>query len=84
MVILLIVVGLLVWAGSALLIDAWSRSRRPDLAERLLPYQSLFACREGRAVATRSSTVNPFLRPQDGIEGCGMVLRHAVVPAWRR
>ena len=39
MVTLLIVVGLLVWAGSALLIDAWLRTRQPDFSERLLPYQ---------------------------------------------
>ncbi len=33
-------IGFLVWAGSALLIDAWlRRSRRPTLAERLGPYQ---------------------------------------------
>ena len=35
----LLVAGLLVWAGASLLIGAWIRSRnRPDLAERLLPY----------------------------------------------
>ena len=33
-------VFVLVWAGSALLLDAWFRkARRPDLAERLAPFQ---------------------------------------------
>jgi hypothetical protein len=36
----LIVVGLLTWAGSTLLLDAWwRRGRRSDLAERLRPFQ---------------------------------------------
>ncbi len=36
----LIVAGLLVWAGATLLIDAWVRHRRrPDVAERLRPFQ---------------------------------------------
>ena len=36
---LLVVAGLLFWAGATLLIDAWLRpSRRPDLAERLRPF----------------------------------------------
>jgi hypothetical protein len=36
---LLIVAGLLLWAGATLLIDAWLRRRhRPDLVERLVPY----------------------------------------------
>ena len=34
------VAGLLLWAGPALLLDAWiRRQRRPTLAERLAPYQ---------------------------------------------
>jgi hypothetical protein len=32
-------VGLLVWGGVTLLIDARSRRRRPSLEERLRPYQ---------------------------------------------
>ena len=37
---LIIVVGLLAWAGTILLLDAWmKRQRRPSLAERLAPYQ---------------------------------------------
>ena len=38
---LIIVVGLLVWAGTTLLLDAWmKRQRRPSLAERqLAPYR---------------------------------------------
>ena len=37
---LITVVGLLVWAGTTLLLDAWiKRQRRPSLAERLAPYQ---------------------------------------------
>ena len=32
-------VGLLVWGGVTLLIDARARRLRPDLTERLLPYQ---------------------------------------------
>ena len=35
---LIIVVGLLVWAGTTLLLDAWmKRQRRPSLAERSSP-----------------------------------------------
>jgi hypothetical protein len=38
--VLLIVAGLLMWAGTTMLIDAWMRrQRRPTLAERLAPYQ---------------------------------------------
>jgi hypothetical protein len=34
-----VAVGVLTWAGSTLLLDAWWRRRqRPDLAERLLPF----------------------------------------------
>jgi hypothetical protein len=37
----LIVAGLLTWAGATLLLDAWWRRwSRPDLAERLQPYQT--------------------------------------------
>ena len=37
---LITVVGLLVWAGTTLLLDAWmKRQRSPSLAERLAPYQ---------------------------------------------
>lgn len=38
---LIAVVGLLVWAGTTLLLDAWiKRQRRPSLAERqLAPYR---------------------------------------------
>jgi hypothetical protein len=41
MIVLLVVVGLLAWVGASLLFDAWLRHRqqRPDLAERLAPYQ---------------------------------------------
>ena len=35
----LVAAGLLVWVGAALIIDAFARRRRPDLAERLRPYQ---------------------------------------------
>jgi hypothetical protein len=35
----LVVAGLLVWAGAALIIDSFTGRRRPDLAERLQPYQ---------------------------------------------
>lgn len=35
---LLVLIGLLVWAGSALLLSQWSRLRRPSLAERLRPF----------------------------------------------
>jgi hypothetical protein len=37
--ILLVAVGILVWAGVTLIIDARLRRRRPDLAERLRPFQ---------------------------------------------
>lgn len=40
----LAVAGVLVWAGSALLIQAWiDRRGRPGLAGRLLPYQRMVA-----------------------------------------
>ena len=40
MIILLVVVGMLVWAGVTLIIDGWiHRRHRPDLAERLRPFQ---------------------------------------------
>jgi hypothetical protein len=36
----MVAVGLLVWAGATLLIDAaWRRPGRPGLTERLRPYQ---------------------------------------------
>jgi hypothetical protein len=35
----LIVVGVLVWAGSTLLLDAWWKRQSTDLADRLIPYQ---------------------------------------------
>jgi hypothetical protein len=35
----LIVVGVLVWAGSTLLVDAWWKRQPTDLADRLIPYQ---------------------------------------------
>jgi hypothetical protein len=38
LIVVLIVAGLMVWFGAALLIDAWQGSRL-DLAERLAPYQ---------------------------------------------
>jgi hypothetical protein len=38
---LLLVVGMLVWAGATLLIDAWlGRDPRIDLAQRLDPHQT--------------------------------------------
>jgi hypothetical protein len=44
-----IVVGLLTWAGSTLLLDAWwRRRRRPDLAERLRPFRSIVVADEAR------------------------------------
>jgi hypothetical protein len=40
LVLLVVVVGLLVWAGTTLLLEAWWRhQRRPDLADRLRPFQ---------------------------------------------
>jgi hypothetical protein len=37
---LITVVGLLMWAGTTVLLDAWMRrQRRPTLAERLAPFQ---------------------------------------------
>jgi hypothetical protein len=38
-VVALIVVGVLVWAGSTLLLDVWWGRRRVDLVDRLMPYQ---------------------------------------------
>jgi hypothetical protein len=40
LVVALIVVGLLVWGGSTLLLDAWCKRQPSDLTERLVPYQS--------------------------------------------
>jgi hypothetical protein len=35
-----VLVVILGWAGATLMLDAWiRRQRRPDLAERLLPYR---------------------------------------------
>jgi hypothetical protein len=46
---LLIVVGLLTWAGSTLLLDAWwRRQRRPGLTERLRPFQPVDLADEAR------------------------------------
>jgi hypothetical protein len=39
-VVALIVVGLLVWGGSTLLLDAWWKRQPTDLADRLMPYQT--------------------------------------------
>ena len=42
MIALFVVVGLLVWIGSTLVIDAWLQHRRRlDLAERLRPFQPM-------------------------------------------
>jgi hypothetical protein len=44
-----VAVGLLTWAGATLLIDArWRRCRRPDLADRLLPYQPVSVADEAQ------------------------------------
>jgi hypothetical protein len=41
--------GLLTWAGSTLLLDAWwRRGSRPDLAERLRPFQPADLADEAR------------------------------------
>jgi hypothetical protein len=41
MYVVLIVAGVLLWAGASLLIDAWLRRHlRPDLADRLIPFQT--------------------------------------------
>jgi hypothetical protein len=40
MLVALIVVGLLVWAGSTLLLDAWWKRQPTNLVDRLMPYQS--------------------------------------------
>lgn len=40
MILLLLVVFFLIWAGVTLIIDAWMRREgRPDLTERLRPFQ---------------------------------------------
>jgi hypothetical protein len=39
-ILLIVVVGVLVWTGVTLIVDGWMRrQRRPDLAERLRPFQ---------------------------------------------
>jgi hypothetical protein len=44
-----IAVGLLVWAGTTLILDAWwLRPRRPDLAERQRPFQPASLADEAR------------------------------------
>jgi hypothetical protein len=44
LVVLVIVAGLLVWVGATLIIDGWlRRPRRPDLVERLRPFQPYVA-----------------------------------------
>jgi hypothetical protein len=35
----LIVAGILIWAGSTLLFDAWWKRQPTDLVDRLMPYQ---------------------------------------------
>ena len=41
---ILVIAGLLMWAGSALIIDWWlERRRRPSLYERLAPYMPTVA-----------------------------------------
>jgi hypothetical protein len=47
-VVALIVVGVLIWAGSSLLLDAWWGRHRVDLADRLMPFQ---AARRGPTLA---------------------------------
>jgi hypothetical protein len=45
----LIAVGLLVWAGTTLMLDGWMRrSKRPDPAERLRPSQPVDLADEAR------------------------------------
>jgi len=57
----LVVAGLLVWAGAALIIDSFSGRRRPDLAERLKPYQP-------RSVGDEAERWLAGGRPDDGPE----------------
>jgi hypothetical protein len=38
-ILLILVVGLLMWTGTTLLLDAWWRWKRPDLADRLRPFR---------------------------------------------
>jgi hypothetical protein len=48
MVVALIVVGVLVWGGSTVLLDAWWKREPTDLVDRLLPYQSGSVADEAR------------------------------------
>jgi hypothetical protein len=48
MIVLPAAIGALIWSGVTLLIDAYMRrQRRPDLAERLVPYQAPMADKLG-------------------------------------
>jgi hypothetical protein len=48
-IVAVIFVGLLVWAGTTLILDGWMRRpRRPDLAERLRPFQPVDLADEAR------------------------------------
>lgn len=52
MVVMAWVVGMLVWTGATLIIDAWQRARhprRPDLTERLMPFWAMSVADEAEA-----------------------------------
>lgn len=50
---LVVAVGLMVWAGSALLLSKWDRLARPSLTERLRPFHP------GAVVAARRTSAGP-------------------------
>jgi hypothetical protein len=55
MVVALIVVGVLVWGGSTLLLDAWWKRQPTDLAERLRPFQPRSVADEAQRWLDRQS-----------------------------
>jgi hypothetical protein len=55
-VVVLVVAGILIWAGATLLLDAWwRREHRPDLAERLWPFRSRSLAEEAQEWLDRES-----------------------------
>ena len=78
-----VAVGLLVWAGATLLIDAAWRQRRPDLTDRLRPYQPSSVADEAQDCSTSSPITNRHSRHArvgDGAPG-GRPAGHVTVVA---
>ncbi|MDA8047959.1 MAG: type II secretion system F family protein [Actinomycetota bacterium] len=63
MIRVLVAAGLLVWAGSALLLSQWSRLSRPTLAERLRPFHPGAAAHRHPARAGSPASLADLLGP---------------------